>query len=185
MRNRVTLWIMVLLCGAFGAAVNDGAAAAEPTGAAEQPDPDAQVMALEEMCAATAAARADRHEQRSLYERLGKEEGINALTKEVVRLHLQNDAIGYMFEGLDADKVAHSVALFMISGMGGPPVYEGPSLTEAHRDMKLTNADFMAAGSDIVQAMKNLNYGQNEIDEVVCALVGLRPMVVLEDHAAH
>jgi hypothetical protein len=31
--------------------------------------------------------------------------------------------------------------------------------------------------------MKNLDYGQNEIDEVVCALVGLRPLVVLDETA--
>ncbi len=47
--------------------------------------------------------------------------------------------------------------------------------------MKLTNADFMTAGADVIQAMKNLEYGQNEIDEVVCALVGLRSQVVLDE----
>jgi len=51
--------------------------------------------------------------------------------------------------------------------------------------MNLTNADFMAAGNDIVQAMKNLGYGQNEIDELVCAFVGLRGMVVLADGSAN
>jgi len=80
--------------------------------------------------------------------------------------------------------VSKRVADFMISGMGGPAVYKNrPTLPDSHRHMKLTNADFMAAGADVIQAMKNLEYGQNEIDEVVCALVGLRPMVVLGDEA--
>lgn len=45
--------------------------------------------------------------------------------------------------------------------------------------MRLTNADFMAAAGDVIQAMKNLGHRQQEIDEVVCTLVALRPMVVL------
>ncbi len=140
-----------------------------------------QIHALEAMCEASAEARAKRHEETSLYDRLGKDEGMHAFTKELVRLHLQNPAIKHMFEGLDNDKVAAHVAQFMISGLGGPAVYEGPSLTESHKNMNLTNADFLAAGGDVVQAMKNLGYGQNEIDEVICTLVALRPQVVLED----
>jgi len=151
---------------------------------AAAPSADDQVKGLEEMCAATAEARTARHAEKTLYERLGKEEGINRLTSEVVRLHLQNDLLKHMFDGLDNDEVAKQVADFMISGMGGPAVYKDrPTLTESHRDLKLTNADFMSAGGDVIQAMKNLEYGQNEIDEVVCALVGLRSMVVLGDAA--
>ena len=158
MNHRIKAWIWVLLVGAVSAAGMPGAMAAEATAAAEPNDPDAQVAALEAMCAETAAARADRHSKTSLYERLGKDEGIHALTKEITRLHLENDAIKNTFYGLDADKVAHRVALFIISGTGGPAVYDGPSLTESHHEMKLTNADFMAAGVDVIQAMKNLNY---------------------------
>jgi hypothetical protein len=44
--------------------------------------------------------------------------------------------------------------------------------------MKLTNADFVSAGGDVMQAMKNLKYEPPEIDEVVCTLVSLRPLVV-------
>ena len=38
---------------------------------------------------------------------------------------------------------------------------------------QLTNADFLAAGGDVIQAMKNLGYGQNEIDEVICTGCGV------------
>ena len=142
----------------------------------------AQVAELEKMCESNAGDRAARHAAATLYARLGKEEGIHKLTDEIVRLHLQNEKIKHMFEGRDNDLVAQRVAEFMISGMGGPAVYQDrPSLTESHRDLHLTNDDFVSAGGDVIQAMKNLEYGQDEIDEVVCALVGLRRMVVLTD----
>src|SRR3990170_1083425 len=88
--------------------------------------------------------------------------------------------IQHYFEKLDADAVAKRVAEFMISGTGGPQVYRGPDLTTSHRSMKLTNRDFVLAGGDVAQAMKNLKDGPEEIDEVVCTLVSLRSQVVLD-----
>jgi hemoglobin len=143
------------------------------------PDADAQVLGLEEMCEANADARSDRHAYKSLFKRLGKEDKIHDLTREIVRLHLVNDAIKHLVDARYADHLAKRVAEFIISGTGGPSVYEGPSLAHSHERMQLTNADFMAAGSDVIQAMKNLGHGQNEIDEMVCILVSLRDQVVL------
>jgi hemoglobin len=159
-------------------------AAAATDAAQATPNPDEQVVALEAQCAESAEERAARHAEETLFDRMGGEERIHALTREVVRLHLENDDIKHLFVGLDPEKVAHRVALFVISGTGGPAVYDGPELTESHAHMQLTNADFMAAGSDVMQAMKNLEYGQNEIDEMVCALVGLREHVVLVKETA-
>ena len=145
------------------------------------PTADDQVAGLEAMCAANADARSARHAKTPLFDRLGGEEGIHALTRELTRLHLENDNINYMFKDLDAEKVANHVALFIISGTGGPASYEGPELKVSHADMGLTNADFMTAGADVIQAMKNLGLGQDEIDEMVCILVSLRDQVVLSD----
>ena len=143
---------------------------------------DAQVLDLEKMCAETAGARSARHVEKTLYERLGKEDGILMLIKELVRLHKENEAIAHLFKGLDDDLVAKRVTDFMVSGTGGPDIYRNrPTLPDSHRHMKLTNADFMTAGADVIQAMQNLHYGQDEIDELVCVLVSLRPMVVLDE----
>jgi truncated hemoglobin YjbI len=146
---------------------------------APAPSPDQQVAALEASCAASAPERASRHAKTPLYKRLRGDEGILAITREVVRLHLQNPPIRHYFEKVDADAVARRVASFMASGTGGPKSYPGPDLTTSHRAMKLTNRDFVLAGGDVAQAMKNLEYGPQEIDEVVCTLVALRPQVVL------
>jgi hemoglobin len=154
-------------------------ATAPPDAPPGAPSPDDQVRALETSCAASAPARAERHAKTPLFERLGGEKGIHAITREVVGLHLKNPEIRHFFDGLDPDAVADHVAQFLVGGSGGPQVYRGPDLTTSHRAMKLTNRDFVSAGGDVVQAMKNLRYGPDEIDEVVCSLVALRPMVVL------
>ena len=181
--NKIAITLVISLSAlAATAALADPGKTEKPAAAA--PSADDQVMELEKMCEANAEARAARHADKTLYERLDKDKGIHRLTKEIIRLHLQNEQIKHMFEGLDNEMVAEHVAQFMISGMGGPPVYKDrPSLSDSHRQLKLTNGDFMSAGGDVIQAMKNLEYGQDEIDEVVCALVGLRGMVVLTDDA--
>jgi hemoglobin len=143
------------------------------------PSPDQQVAELEASCAASATERASRHARTPLYQRLRGEEGIHKITRDVVRLHLQNPPIRHYFDELDPDAVAKRVAQFIISGSGGPQVYHGPDLTTSHGSMKLTNREFVLAGSDVVQAMKDLKYGQEEVDEVVCTLVSLRAQVVL------
>jgi hemoglobin len=153
-------------------------AATNPSTPPAAPSPDDQVKALEASCAASADARASRQARKALFGRLGGETGIHTITREVVSLHLENPEIRHFFDGLDPDAVASHVAEFLISGTGGPQVYRGPDLTASHRSMKLTNRDFVSAGGDVVHAMKNLGYGQDEIDEVVCSLVSLRPKVV-------
>jgi hemoglobin len=148
--------------------------------------PDEMIQGMEAGCAATAEARAARHEETPLFERLGGEEGIHALTVEIVRLHMENEAIVHLMPETEEGQahLADGVARWMIMATGGPAdAYDGPSLTDSHEHLELTNADFLAAGGDVIQAMKNLEHGENEIDEVVCSLVSLREQVVLEKKA--
>jgi hemoglobin len=162
-----------------------GEEAETQTETAPPPTPDEMVAVFEARCAETAEARAARQEEAPLYERLGGSEGILAATQEVIRLHMQNDAIQYLFADLDTAHVARQVANFLIAGTGGPDVYEGVGLTASHKEMHLTNAEFMAAGADVVQAMKNLGAGESEIEETMCMFMALRDQVVLpqEDEA--
>ena len=148
------------------------------------PTPDEQVAHLEAMCAASAEERAARHNETPLFQRLGGEEKIHALLKEVVRLHHENPTVAYLVEDVDGDHLAARVAEFVITGTGGPEVYRGPSLTESHAHLNLTNELFMAAGHDVIQAMKNLGHKENEINEMVCILISLRDQVVLDKDPA-
>lgn len=158
------------------------ALALTPVAAASEEAPTVaeQVAGLEKMCADTETARTQRHADQALYERLGGYERIHDLTREVVRLHQVNPAIQHMFAKVDAPKLAKHVADFMAAGTGGTATYTGRDMPTVHARMHLTDADFLAAGGDIVTAMQSKGYGQEEIDEVVCILVSLKDQVVLE-----
>ena len=174
----VTLGVGLLLLGAADQAAKPSETKASPEKAAVL-TPDQQVAAMEAQCAKSAEAREKRHAEKPLYQRLGGEEKIRALVAESVRLHQKNDAIKHFFVKTDTKKLVDHVTQFISTGTGGPATYEGPDLTTTHAAMKLTNADFLAAGQDLVQAMQSLGHGQNEIDEIMCALLSMREQVVL------
>lgn len=145
-----------------------------------QPSVAEQMAALEASCAASAEAHEARREKSPFYDRLGGYERIHALTKEIVRLHSLNPDIKHLLDGVDYDLLAKHVADFVAAGTGGTEKYTGRDLPSSHAHLHLTDADFLAAGGDIIQAMKNLEYEQQEIDEMVCILVSLKDQVVFE-----
>jgi hemoglobin len=170
--RRYTKWIpAVIVLAVLSAAV---------AGAADAPTVAEQMAALQTMCTDTEQARAQRQADEALYDRLGGYDRIHQFTREVVRLHNQNDAIKLMFAHVDSENLAKQVADFVASGTGGPQSYTGRAMPAAHARLELTDADFLSAGGDIVTAMQTMGYGQDEIDEIVCILVSLKDQVVFE-----
>jgi len=139
-----------------------------------------QISALASMCSETASLRADRQAADSLYNRLGGYDKILEFTTEVVRRHNINDSIKHMFTNVDPKLVAKHVADFVAAGTGGTTQYTGRTLPASHAHLDLSDADFLSAGGDIVNAMKTVGYGQNEIDEMLCILMSLKDQVVFK-----
>lgn len=144
------------------------------------PSTEDQIHGLQTMCAETADARVARQEEESLYLRLGGYDKILELTTEIVRLHSINPAIVHTLDGVDHANLAKHVADFAAAGTGGDAKYTGRSLPASHAHLKLTDADFLAAGSDVVTAMTSMGYGENEINEFLCILVSLKDQVVFK-----
>jgi hemoglobin len=144
----------------------------------EAPSAEEKMAGLVGMCEASAEARTARHEARPLYDRLGGYEGIHALTKEIVRLHQENEDFRLMMTYVDGEHLAKQVADFMASGTGGTTHYRGRNIRDAHAHLQMTTADFLSAGGDVIKAMQNLGHGQEEIDEVVCILVSMSDQVI-------
>lgn len=149
-------------------------------GGKEAPTAAEQMAGLQKMCADSEQARTERQAAESLYDRLGGYDRIHDLTREIVRRHEQNDDIKQMFVEVDAEELAKHVADFMAAGTGGTAEYTGRDMPSAHARLGITNADFLSAGGDIIGSMQSMDYGQDEIDEVICILVSLKDQVILE-----
>ncbi len=141
--------------------------------------PEEQVKGLEKMCADNADAIKKRQAANSLYNRLGKKKKITVFASQLYDAHKANKDIGHMFKKVPKKPFVKRVVSFLVAGTGGPGMYEGRGMKEVHAKLNITAADFLAAGGDVNSVMKGLNYGDNEIQEIVCALVSFVPDVVV------
>ena len=147
-------------------------------GAGEHPSADEQMAGLVQMCADSEAARVERQAAKPLYFRLGEYDKITALTAEIVRLHSINPDFERFWGHIDEERLIKNVSDFVSTGTGGPKVYEGRDMPSAHAHLELSKADFLSAGGDVTQAMKNKGYGDEEIQEFVCILVSMKDLVI-------
>lgn len=94
----------------------------------------------------------------SLYERLGAARGISTLVDDIVAAHLDNPLIRARFVPFlkDPEKVAtvkRHLRDFFGAGSGGPEVYQGRSMPDAHRGMNVSATEYMAAVDDILRVL--------------------------------
>lgn len=101
----------------------------------------------------------------SLYDRLGRAEGIAALVDDIVETHMNNPVIAPRFQPYRStperlDQVKHHLRTFFGAGTGGPEQYAGRDMGEAHRGMNIGEAEYMAAVDDIMEVLE-----KHRIDE--------------------
>ncbi len=174
--------LLVALTGCGGAeeqAAPETDAVVEAPAMAEQ-TPDEQVAGLEQMCSDAAEAMAARQAESTLFDRVGGRDGIHAVVVDTIARHQVNDQIVHTLEGVDAEHLISQVTDFLVVGTGGEGDYSGRDMVAAHAHMTLSNADFLAAGSDLGGAMDAAAWGENEKQELLCAFVALRGDVVAE-----
>ena len=119
----------------------------------------------------------------SLYERLGRTEGIRALVDTVATAHVANPTIGKRFLPLTQDPEHMAVALrhlsnFLEAGAGGPAKYTGKSMPDAHRGMNISGEEYLAAMDDIMGALTTHGMDEPTKKDVLYMLFELKPTVV-------
>ncbi len=119
----------------------------------------------------------------TMYERLGRSEGIRAIVESIAEAHLANPAISKRFEPLVQDPARLKVALdhlcnFLESAAGGPAQYTGKSMAEAHKGMNISGEEYLAAIDDIMGALTKHNIDEVTRNEALSMLYHLKPTVV-------
>lgn len=111
----------------------------------------------------------------SLYQRLGRVEGIGRIVDDVMRAHLANPLIRTRFEhAKDLDRARRMAVEFFCAGSGGPETYTGLDLAAAHAGMNVTEQEYMAAMDDIVSALEKNDIDPATRGEVVAILYSLK-----------
>ena len=145
-----------------------------------QPTDAEQVAGIQKMCTDASSAIQKRQAEKSLFDLLGGEQKIETLARNIIEAHQKNAKISPMFANIDKAKVIKHVTEFLVVGTGGKGNYTGKDMVSVHRTLNISNGDFLAAGGDVQGVMKQMEYTENEIQEIVCALTSFVPVVVTQ-----
>jgi truncated hemoglobin YjbI len=114
----------------------------------------------------------------TLYERMGSWDGVDKIVGDTIALHLENDDIAHFFADVDVEKLQSHVTAFFAAGTGGPNKYEGRDMVTTHTGMNMSDADFDAAVSDVLKAVRKNVEEEAVAEEVNAILQSLRPAVM-------
>jgi hemoglobin len=114
----------------------------------------------------------------ALYRELGGKDGITKVV-EVFLARVDNDLrINLFFEKTDHKDLRNLVIEQFCQATGGPCVYSGRTMEEAHSGMNLTDTDFAAFVEDLIAAMDELKVPKSSQDKLLALLGPMKPQVV-------
>ena len=115
----------------------------------------------------------------SLYDRLGRFEGITRIVHDVMDAHLANPAIRTRFEASkDLDHAKKMAVEFFCAGCGGPECYTGRDLLVAHKGMNISEQEYIAAMDDILAALEKNDIDPATRGDVTAVLYSLKGQVI-------
>ena len=82
------------------------------------------------------------------------------------------------FEGVDVVRLREHLADFLTVLTGGPDIYKGRDLLEAHRGLKISAADFDRLMVHVAAAAEELEIEPEDIATIAGAIIGLKDQVV-------
>jgi hemoglobin len=117
--------------------------------------------------------------QPSLYERLGRREGIERITRSILKMHLANPLIKTRYENSeDLAGVERRVVEFFCAGAGGPESYTGKDMRTTHRGMNVSEQEFVAVIDDALAALEENGIDPATRNEVLAILWSLKNEVI-------
>jgi hemoglobin len=123
---------------------------------------------------ATASIAADK----TLYERLGGKEALQAVVGELWNNVAADARINSRFNNTKPEAFGGQLVDFLCQASGGPCQYKGKDMKVAHTGMKLTDAEFNALAEDTTKAMNKFKVPAKEQGEVIGMLASLKGDVV-------
>ena len=115
---------------------------------------------------------------KSLYDRLGGGDAINALTESWVARVGGDDRANGKFARTDIDRLKKEVVDQLCEATGGPCTYTGRSMLETHDGMKVTAGEFDVVMQHLDAALDELRVPGAEQAELVGLLMPMRDDIV-------
>ena len=122
----------------------------------------------------TAAAAAPK----SLYDRLGGKDAITVVIDDFETNVGGDKRINARFAKTNIPHLKQMLVDQVCQATGGPCTYAGKSMKDAHKGMKITEAEFNALVEDLAMSLDKHNVGTAEKSELLTALGGRKGDIV-------
>ena len=120
-------------------------------------------------------------QMKSLFDRLGGLDAINALTESWVARVGGDDRANGKFVRTDIPRLMKEVADQLCEVTGGPCTYTGRTMQDTHAGMKTTAGEFEVVMQHLGATLNELNVAKPEQDELVELLRPMRDDIVEVD----
>lgn len=115
----------------------------------------------------------------TLYERLGRREGITRITADLMKNHLANPLVNTRFMNSDdLARLERRAVEFFCAGTGGPETYTGRDMVATHKGMNISEQEFMSVIDDAMDALQKNGIDEATRHEVLAVLWSMRREVV-------
>ena len=117
-------------------------------------------------------------EVRSLYDVLGGQPVMEAVVEAFYQRVLADPRINRYFAHTNMDMLRKHQAAFIGMVLGSPHPYAGRNMSEAHRGLHLSKADFDAVTGHLVATLESFSLPQVHIDTIVGKVAALEREVL-------
>ena len=117
-------------------------------------------------------------EKKPLYDRLGGKPAITAVVDDFIGNVAGDTRINKRFATADIPRLKTMLVNQICQASGGPCTYTGASMKDAHKGMKITDAEFNALVEDLVKSLDKFKVGAQEKNDLLGALGGMKRDIV-------
>lgn len=115
----------------------------------------------------------------TLYDRLGRRDGITRITRELIKNHLANPIVSNRYSQIkDMERVERNVIDFFCAGSGGPETYAGKDMLNTHRGMNISEQEFVSVIDDAMAALETCGVDTPVRNEVLSVLWSMKTEVI-------
>ncbi|MCS6806981.1 MAG: group 1 truncated hemoglobin [Acidobacteriota bacterium] len=134
------------------------------------------------VCVSVFAQMGAKMKEKSLYERLGGKPAITAVVDDFVARAGSNMQVNFMRDGkfanVDMNRLKMQLVDFICQATGGPERYTGRNMKQAHKGMKITNAEFDAIAADLAASLDKFKVPAKEKNELLAIVESTRRDIV-------
>jgi hemoglobin len=125
--------------------------------------------------------------EKPLYQRLGKEEGINRIVDEWITRSLSDPRVNFIRRGSDQRRTASDSNIarvkigfvqFLSATTGGPVKYQGRDMKSLHQGMQISGGEFDATKRHLKETLKMLKIAEKDQNELFKVIESVRKDIV-------